>query len=190
MLDLTTPSWRKVGGGNWGCFVKGQRESWVSGFWAPWVIVHKEMGFVHAPILAVNSLAPGTPLSANTALKGTSRIRDGWFPLFSGFPGGSVVKNLPAMQETQGTWIWSPGWEDPLEEGMATPLVFLPGECCGQRSLAGYIPWGYKESAMCNWGCTLWHNSRAAIIIRDKWSRRQYAGKARRETGNHSSNAS
>ena len=32
-----------------------------------------------------------------------------------GFPGG--VKNMPAMQET---WVWTLGWEDPLEEGMAT----------------------------------------------------------------------
>ena len=30
------------------------------------------------------------------------------------------------------------GWEDPLEEGMATHSVFLPGESHGQRSLAGY----------------------------------------------------
>ena len=28
-----------------------------------------------------------------------------------------MVKNLPAMQET---WDRSPGWEDPLEEGVAT----------------------------------------------------------------------
>ena len=28
-----------------------------------------------------------------------------------------MVKNLPAMQET---WVRSQGWEDPLEEGMAT----------------------------------------------------------------------
>ena len=34
-----------------------------------------------------------------------------------GFPGGSVVKNLAAMQETQ---VQSLGWEDPLERGMAT----------------------------------------------------------------------
>ena len=34
-----------------------------------------------------------------------------------GFPGDSMVKNLPAMQETQ---ILSQGWEDPLEEGIAT----------------------------------------------------------------------
>ena len=33
------------------------------------------------------------------------------------FPGGSVIKNLPAMQETQ---VLSLGWEDPLEEEMAT----------------------------------------------------------------------
>ena len=42
-------------------------------------------------------------------------------------PGGSerrwaslvtqIVKNPPAMRET---WVRSPGWEDPLEEGLAT----------------------------------------------------------------------
>ena len=37
-----------------------------------------------------------------------------------GFPGGSVVKNPPAMQETQETGVRSLGWEDPLEEDMAT----------------------------------------------------------------------
>ena len=43
---------------------------------------------------------------------------------FKGFLGGSgaslvvqMVKNLPAMRET---WVRSMGWEDPLEEGMAT----------------------------------------------------------------------
>ena len=28
-----------------------------------------------------------------------------------------LVKNPPAMWDT---WVWSLGWEDPLEEGMAT----------------------------------------------------------------------
>ena len=37
-----------------------------------------------------------------------------------GFPSGSVVKNLPAMQETQETQVQSLGQEQPLEEGMAT----------------------------------------------------------------------
>jgi len=36
-----------------------------------------------------------------------------------GFTGGSVVKNLPAIQETQETWVWSQGGEYPLQEGMA-----------------------------------------------------------------------
>ena len=39
-----------------------------------------------------------------------------------------VVKNLPAMQETQ---VRSLGWEDPLEKGMATY----------SRILAWRIPW-------------------------------------------------
>ena len=38
-----------------------------------------------------------------------------------------------------------PWWEDPLEEGMATTPVLLPAESHGQRSLAGYSPWGCKE---------------------------------------------
>ena len=54
-----------------------------------------------------------------------------------------MVKNLPAVQETQ---VWSLGEEDPLEKGMATTPVFFPGKSHRQRSLAGYSPWGHKES--------------------------------------------
>ena len=36
------------------------------------------------------------------------------------FLDGVVVKNLPTMQEMQETWVQSLGWEDLLEEGMAT----------------------------------------------------------------------
>ena len=32
-----------------------------------------------------------------------------------GFPGGSVVKNLPGKQEA---WVWSLAWDDPLEKEM------------------------------------------------------------------------
>ena len=50
-----------------------------------------------------------------------------WAPMIHwGFPGGSAVKNLPAMQET---WVRSlgrsVGWEDPLEEEMATHSSIL-----------------------------------------------------------------
>ena len=33
-------------------------------------------------------------------------------------------------------------------EGNGYPLLFLPGEFHGQRRLAGYSPWGHKESDM------------------------------------------
>ena len=39
-----------------------------------------------------------------------------------GFPSGSAVKNPPAKQEVQ---VQSLGWEDPLEEGMATHSSIL-----------------------------------------------------------------
>ena len=60
------------------------------------------------------------------------------------------------MQET---WIQSLGQEDPLEEGRATQFSILPGESHGQRSLAGYSPWGCKELGKTEWQHTL---SRAA----------------------------
>jgi len=45
----------------------------------------------------------------------------------------------------QETWVQSLGWEDPLEEEMATYSVFLPGKSHGQSSLTGYSPWGHKR---------------------------------------------
>ena len=42
-----------------------------------------------------------------------------------GFQSGSVVKNLPTMQETQETRIQSQGQEDSLEEGMAAHSSIL-----------------------------------------------------------------
>ena len=53
-----------------------------------------------------------------------------------------LVKNPLAMWDT---WVRSLGWGDPLEKGMATTPVFLPGEFHGLRSLVGYSPWGHKE---------------------------------------------
>ena len=47
------------------------------------------------------------------------------------------------MQET---WVQSLGWEDSLEEVIATHSSILAWRIYGQRSLAGYSPWGYRES--------------------------------------------
>ena len=80
-----------------------------------------------------------------------------------------TVKNLPTVWET---WVQSLGWEDALEEGMATHSMFLPenspttedemvgwhhrrdghefeqapGDGDGQGGLACCSPWGCKES--------------------------------------------
>ena len=50
------------------------------------------------------------------------------------------------MQETQETLVLSLGWEDPLEEEMATHSIpFLPEKSHAQRSLVVYSPKGRKE---------------------------------------------
>ena len=57
-----------------------------------------------------------------------------------------VVKNPPANAEDMRDAGSIPGLGRSLEEGMQPTPVFLPGESHGQRSLAGYSPWGCKES--------------------------------------------
>ena len=45
--------------------------------------------------------------------------------MYVGFPGGSVGKNPPAVQEMQETWVQSLGREDPLEKKMVTHSSIL-----------------------------------------------------------------
>ena len=54
-----------------------------------------------------------------------------------------TVKNLSAVQET---CAQSLGLEIPWRREWQLTPVFLPGEVPGQRRLAGYSPWGRKES--------------------------------------------
>ena len=54
-----------------------------------------------------------------------------------------MAKNPPAVWET---WVRCLGWEDALEESMATHCSVLAWESHGQRSLVGYSPRGHKES--------------------------------------------
>ena len=71
--------------------------------------------------------------------KGWQRVRYDWVTKHTS---GSVAKDL-----------WRPGF-DPwsrrfLGEGNSKPTpIFLSGKSHGQRSLAGYSPWGCKESDM------------------------------------------
>ena len=65
---------------------------------------------------------------------------------YGGFRGGSTVKHVPAMQETQDMRVQDLDWEVPLEEETATHSSIL-----GRRmlwNLIGYSPWGRKKSDM------------------------------------------
>ena len=61
--------------------------------------------------------------------------------LYLGFPGGASGKE-PACQCRFDPWVRKIPWR---REWQPTP-AFLPGESHGQRILAGYSPWGHKES--------------------------------------------
>ena len=56
-----------------------------------------------------------------------------------GFPGGSVVKNLPTVQET---WVQSLDWEDTLEKEMAAHSSILVWE----------IPWTEEPDGLQSMG--------------------------------------
>ena len=60
------------------------------------------------------------------------------------FPGGSVVKSLPAEQKM---WVQSMGQENPWRRKWQSTPVFLPRKPHGQRSLMGYRLWGLQRVA-------------------------------------------
>ena len=53
-----------------------------------------------------------------------------------------TVKNSPIMLET---WVQSLGWEDPLEEEMATHSTVLAWRIPMDRGAWWASPWGRKE---------------------------------------------
>ena len=75
-----------------------------------------------------------------SSLSGLASCSGGW----QGFPGGSGVKVSVwnagdlGLIPGSGRSPWRRKWQP-------TP-AFSPGESHGQRSLAGYSPWGHKES--------------------------------------------
>ena len=56
-----------------------------------------------------------------------------------------MVKNLPAMQETQ---VQPLGWDDSLEKEMATHSSILAWRFPWTGEPGGYTPWGQKELDM------------------------------------------
>ena len=62
-----------------------------------------------------------------------------YYAYILGFPDGSVVRNSPAMQDTS---VQSLGWEDPLENEMASHSSILTWE----------VPWTEKPGRLQSMG--------------------------------------
>ena len=77
-----------------------------------------------------------------------------------GFPVAQVVKNLPAMQETQ---VWSLGQEDPLEREWQPTPVLLHGKSHGSRSLVGYIQSMRLQGVRQDWEANIFTSVHNAI---------------------------
>ena len=84
-----------------------------------------------------------------------------WY-LCSDYLMAQMIKNSPAMWEI---CIWSLGWDNPLEKRTATHFSILAWEFHGYRSLAGYSPWGHKESDITEW-LSLSHSK---LVIHRAW---------------------
>ena len=77
-----------------------------------------------------------------------SRVFYIYIYIYIGLPSGSVIRNLPEIQETREKRVPSLGREDPLRRKWQTTSVCLTGKSHGQRSLTGYSLWGRKETDM------------------------------------------
>jgi len=72
-------------------------------------------------------------IDLETSLYIYSAIKPSWASLVA-----QLVKNPPAMRET---WVWSLGWDDPLEKGKATHSSIL----------AWRIPWTVVHGVEKSW---------------------------------------
>ena len=82
---------------------------------------------------------------SNVRLISAVQLSDSVMHMYPGFPGSSMVKNrLQCGRPGFDPWVRKIPWR---RKWQPTP-VFLPGKSHGQRSLAGYGPWGHKESDM------------------------------------------
>ena len=74
-----------------------------------------------------------------------------------------MVKNLPAVWET---WIWSLGWEDTLEKGVATHSSVLAWRIPMDRgALWVTVHRGHKDSGITEWLSTAQDNSGRTVIF-------------------------
>ena len=82
------------------------------------------------------------------------------------------IKNPLTTQETQETWVQSPGQEDLVDDNMAIHLSILAWRILWTGESGGYSPWGHKESdstaVMSTHERTVWPLGRnSSILVRE-----------------------
>lgn len=71
-----------------------------------------------------------------------------------GFPGGLAVKNLPAIQEPEETWVHCLDQEDALEKGMATHFC-LAGYSPARSQRVGHNWSVFAHTLLPKWECAV-----------------------------------
>ena len=79
-----------------------------------------------------------------------------WSKYILGFPGGTMVKTPPTIQETQEMWVRYLGEKDPLEQGMATHSSILIWKITWTEEPGGLVHRVAKSRT--------WQSSHACII--------------------------
>ena len=105
-------------------------------------------GQIMTPKLDVGILIPGlqsVTVFGGETFTGVTKVKWGrrWAPAF---PGGTSCKEPSCQCRRHKRYRFSP-WVSkiPWRRAWQPTPVFSPGECHGQRSLAGYSPWGSQE---------------------------------------------
>ena len=128
---LTASVWSAADGGHTAV------NEWLCGWASPSLLCLE----VHLllPELEIMVTKPGRAASSPYLFKVAP-----WFSV--GFPGGSVGKESACNSRDVGEHEFNPRLRNiPWRRTWQPTPIFLPGESHGQRSLAGYCPWGDKE---------------------------------------------
>ena len=79
-------------------------------------------------------LACRSPCGCKELRRDKLLLRYSWAPVVA-----QILEDPPTMRET---WVRSLSWEDSLEEGLGTPLVFLSGESPRTEEPGGLLSMG------------------------------------------------
>ena len=128
----------------------------INRLWALWISCFKILTQLCPPLPIAPS--PGVRWDLGKGSDLVTVVLPMWLALLGGFSMTQQVKNLPAVQETQQTWVWSLDREDPWRTKWQHTPIFLPEKYHGQKSPAGYIvhcitkSWTCLSTSMRPWG--------------------------------------